>query len=100
MKFNMITLTKEEFESLKPYELDLRRAFKAKYKLPTKRNEDDLLVGIVKKYEPRFQVNRSCGQCMFRIYERVGMWYYAYLENPPQEEKKPRRTRKSKTEEN
>lgn len=73
-------ITKEEYESLLPYEADFKRAVKADYKLPTRREEDDLVISILRKYEPKEQVNRSCGNCMFRVYKRVGWLYYAYKE--------------------
>lgn len=82
-------ITKEEYEQLLPYEDDFRRAVKAEYKLPTKKEEDDLVISILLKYEPRTQVNRSCGNCMFNIYKRCGWLYYQYkewLESQPKDE--------------
>lgn len=73
-------ITKEEYESLLPYEADFKRAVKADYKLPTRKEEDDLVVSILRKYEPKEQVNRSCGNCMFRVYKRVGWKFYEYKE--------------------
>lgn len=89
-------ITKSEYEQLLPYEADFRRAVKADYKLPTKKEEDDLVISILLKYEPGTQVNRSCGNCMFRIYKRVGWKYYEYQEHKPQVEEKPKRTKKEK----
>lgn len=95
----MVTITKDEFEQLQQYEADLRRAFKAKYKLPCPREEENYIVSLVRKYEPQRQINRSCPNCMFKVFERVGMWYYAYLEAQPKVEEKPKRTRKKKEDE-
>lgn len=97
----MINLTKEEYTQLQKYEADLRRAFKAGYKLPCPREEEDYIVSLVRKYEPGRQINRSCGNCMFKVFERVGMWYFSYVEEQPAEEKskKTRSSRKSKVDE-
>ena len=73
-------ITKEEYEQLLPYEDDFRRAVKAEYKLPTRKEEDDLVISILLKYEPRTQVNRSCPNCMFNIYKRMGWKFYEYQE--------------------
>lgn len=73
-------ITKEEYQSLKPYEADFRRVVKASYKLPTSREEDDTVINLLLKYEPRTQINRGCGNCMFRVYTRVGRMFYEYQE--------------------
>ena len=73
-------ITREEYLQLLPYENDFRRAVKAKYKLATPKEEDDLIISILLKYEPRTQVNRGCGNCMFRIYQRMGWKFYEFQE--------------------
>lgn len=73
-------ITKAEYKQLLPYEADFRRAVKAHYKLPTTAEENNLVERILKKYEPRTQVNWSCGNCAFRCYQRVGWMFYKYQE--------------------
>ena len=73
-------ITQEEYEQLLPYEADFKRAVKADYKLATRREEDELVISILLKYEPRTQINRGCGNCMFRVYKRVGWKFYEYKE--------------------
>lgn len=81
-------ITKAEFEKLQPFEDDFRRAVNAGYKLPTRREEDDIVISVLLKYEPGTQVNRNCGNCMFNIYKRTGWKYFEFkewFENQPKE---------------
>ena len=82
-------ISKEDFQKLQPFEDDFRRAVKAGYHLPTRKEENDIVVGVLLKYEPSTPVNWSCGQCVFNIYKRCGWLYYQYKEwlekNPPKE---------------
>ena len=78
-----------DFKKLQPYEADLKRAYKADYKLPTPRSEDMVIEDILRKYEPgeAERINWNCGNCSLRAYSRVGRLYYAYLESHPNKEK-------------
>ena len=73
----------KDFKKLQPYEADLKRAYKADYKLPTPWSEDQVIQEILLKYEPREgeRINWNCGNCSLRAYSRVGRLYFAYQEN-------------------
>ena len=72
----------KDFKKLQPYEPDLRRAYKADYKLPTPSSEDAVIEEILHKYEPKEaeRINWNCGNCALRAYTRVGRLYFEYLE--------------------
>ena len=69
-----------DFKKLQQYEPDLRRAYKADYKLPTPWSEDMVIEEILHKYEPGEKINWNCGNCALRGYTRVGRLYFEYLE--------------------
>lgn len=71
-----------DFKKLQPYEPDLKRAYKADYKLPTPWSEDQVIQEILLKYEPKEgeRINWNCGNCSLRAYSRVGRLYYEYKE--------------------
>ena len=71
------------FKKLQPYEPDLRRAYKADYKLPTPPSEDAVIEEVLHKYEPGERINWNCGNCSLRAYYRVGRLYFEYLESHP-----------------
>lgn len=73
-------ITAKEFRQLQPYEDDLRRAFKAHYKLATPTSENMLIEEILRKYEPKEQFNWGCGNCALRVYTRMGAKYFEYKE--------------------
>ena len=70
----------KDYRKLIPYEPDLRRAYKADYKLPTPWSEDAVIEEILHKYEPgeAERINWNCGNCALRAYTRVGRLYYEY----------------------
>ena len=72
----------KDFKKLQPYEPDLRRAYKADYKLPTPISEDMVIEDILRKYEPGEgeRINWNCGNCSLRAYSRVGRLFYEYRE--------------------
>ena len=72
----------KDFKKLQPYEPDLRRAYKADYKLPTPSSEDAVIEEILHKYEPKEaeRINWNCGNCALRAYTRVGRLNFEYLE--------------------
>ena len=84
----------KDYKKLIPYEPDLRRAYKADYKLPTPRSEDMVIEDILRKYEPKEaeRVNWACGNCALRIYSRVGRLYFEF------KEQKEAKTDKNKSE--
>lgn len=93
-------ITKDEYQELLPYERDFSRAVYSGYKLATSAIENLLIEKILRKYEPKEQINWNCPNCAYRCYKRVGWMFFAYkewLENQPKEEK-PKRTRKTKKE--
>ena len=73
----------KDYKRLQPYEPDLKRAYKADYKLPTPISEDMVIEDILRKYEPKEgeRINWNCGNCALRAYTRVGRLYYEYKEN-------------------
>ena len=80
----------KDYKKLIPYEADLKRAYKADYKLPTPWSEDQVIQEILHKYEPgeAERVNWNCGNCSLRAYSRVGRLYFQYLEAHPNKETK------------
>lgn len=79
----------KDYKKLIPYEPDLKRAYKADYKLPTPRSEDMVIEEILHKYEPgeAEKVVWSCGNCALRAYTRVGRLFYEYKDSHPNKEK-------------
>ena len=72
----------KDFKKLQPYEADLKRAYKADYKLPTPLSEDSVIQEILLKYEPKEaeRIVWTCGNCALRAYTRVGRLFYEYRE--------------------
>ena len=81
-------LEPKDFKKLTQYEPDLRRAYKADYKLPTPPSEDAVIEEILHKYEPGERINWSCGNCSLRAYSRVGRLFYEYREAHPDKTEK------------
>ena len=77
----------KDFKKLTQYEPDLRRAYKADYKLPTPWSEDAVIEEVLHKYEPGERVNWACGNCALRGYTRVGRLFYEYREAHPEKNK-------------
>ena len=79
----------KDYKKLIQYEPDLRRAYKADYKLPTPWSEDAVIEEILHKYEPgeAERINWNCGNCSLRAYSRVGRLFYEYREAHPNKEK-------------
>ena len=79
----------KDYKKLQPYEPDLRRAYKADYKLPTPWSEDAVIEEILHLYEPgeAERINWNCGICSLRAYTRVGRLYFEYLEAHPEKNK-------------
>ena len=79
----------KDYRKLIPYEPDLKRAYKADYKLPTPVSEDMVIEDILRKYEPGEgeRINWNCGNCSLRAYSRVGRLFYEYREAHPNKEK-------------
>ena len=84
----------KDYRKLIPYEADLKRAYKADYKLPTPSSEDSVIQEILLKYEPKEgeRINWNCGNCALRAYTRVGRLYFEY------KEQKEAKTDKNKSE--
>ena len=80
----------KDFKKLTQYEADLKRAYKADYKLPTPRSEDMVIEEVLHKYKPKEaeRVNWACGNCALRIYSRVGRLFYEYREAHPDKKEK------------
>lgn len=77
----------KDYKKLIQYEPDLRRAYKADYKLPTPWSEDAVIEEILHKYEPGERINWACGNCALRGYTRVGRLFYEYREAHPEKNK-------------
>ena len=77
----------KDYKKLIQYEPDLRRAYKADYKLPTPPSEDAVIEEILHKYEPGERINWACGICSLRSYTRVGRLFYEYREAHPEKNK-------------
>ena len=79
----------KDYKKLTQYEADLKRAYKADYKLPTPSSEDQVIQEILLKYEPGEAkgINWNCGNCALRAYTRVGRLFYEYKESHPDKNK-------------
>ena len=79
----------KDYKKLIPYEADLKRAYKADYKLPTPSSEDSVIQEVLLKYEPKEgeRINWNCGNCALRAYTRVGRLYFEYKESHPDKNK-------------
>ena len=77
----------KDYRKLIPYEADLKRAYRADYKLPTPWSEDAVIEEILHKYEPGGRRNWTCGICSLRAYTRVGRLYFEYKEAHPDKNK-------------
>ena len=79
----------KDYKKLIQYEPDLRRAYKADYKLPTPSSEDSVIQEILLKYEPKEaeRIVWTCGNCALRAYTRVGRLFYEYREAHPEKNK-------------
>ena len=79
----------KDYKKLIQYEPDLRRAYKADYKLPTPSSEDSVIQEILLKYEPKEaeRIVWTCGNCALRAYTRVGRLFYEYKDSHPNKEK-------------
>ena len=79
----------KDYRKLIPYEPDLRRAYKADYKLPTPWSEDAVIEEILHKYEPGEAkgINWNCGNCSLRAYTRVGRLFYEFKDSHPDKNK-------------
>ena len=79
----------KDYKKLQPYEPDLKRAYKADYKLPTSSSEDSVIQEILLKYEPKEgeRINWNCGNCALRAYTRVGRLFYEYKDSHPDKNK-------------
>ena len=79
----------KDYKKLQPYEPDLKRAYKADYKLPTPPSEDSVIQEILLKYEPREgeRINWNCGNCALRAYTRVGRLYFEFKDSHPYKNK-------------
>ena len=82
-------LEPKDYKRLQSYEADLKRAYKAEYKLPTPWSEDQVIQEVLLKYEPKEaeRVVWSCGNCALRAYTRVGRLYYEYKNSHPDKNK-------------
>ena len=78
----------KDYRKLTQYEADLKRAYKADYKLPTPPSEDAVIEEILHKYEPGERINCACGICSLRAYTRVGRLFYEYKEAHPDKTEK------------
>ena len=83
----------KDFKKLTQYEPDLRRAYKADYKLPTPWSEDAVIEEILHKYEPGERINWACGNCSLRAYSRVGRLYFEFKEAHPDKTEKNKETK-------
>ena len=83
-------LEPKDFKKLTQYEPDLKRAYRADYKLPTPWSEDQVIQEILHKYEPgeAEKINWACGNCALRGYTRVGRLFYEYREAHPDKAEK------------
>lgn len=95
-------ITKQDYEILGKYTKEFSRVLDSQYKLPTPMSQDEEVLAIVRKYEPKFQHRWGCSHCSFELYKRAGMMYRDYKpEVQPKDEeevipvvKKPRSRRK------
>ena len=76
-------MTEELYNLCKPYEDNLRTAFKANYSRYISRTDGEIIRDRI--YNPLFNTqdkrNVGCGRCMLSILQRIAPYYFEYKEN-------------------
>lgn len=73
----MIYFNDEQKEKLKPIERFLMTAYYHQYKMPTTRNENQLLMDVFQEATGnKPSINWSCATCVFNFYKECGEMYY------------------------
>lgn len=68
-------LTKTEIKQLKPLQEQFRRAIYSDWCVPLSSDEEKLLLSIVRKDDPGYSYNSSCGTCILNLVKLVGRMY-------------------------
>lgn len=81
------TFTREDYETLKPYEEHLVRAKYGRYVYGLRRPIFDVLVGVYKSlgYSQRFDY--SCNGCLLNLCTTLGNYYFPFKEKLEKEQK-------------
>lgn len=93
----MKELTKEQFETLKPYEDHLTRAKYGRYTYGLRRPVFDELVGIYRELGYTQRADYSCSACVLEVATRLADPYFIYKEKAATEEKAKTTTKTNNT---
>lgn len=75
----------EDYNLVKDYERDFRRAIDSRYCTGLLKDELEVISRIYRETLNR-QANLSCGGCVLQMMTSVGRLYFAYVKTRPQEE--------------
>lgn len=75
----------EDYELVKSYERDFKRAIESRYCTGLLTEELEVISRIYRETLNR-QANLSCGGCVLQMMTSVGRLYFAYVKTRPQEE--------------
>ena len=81
------TFTREDYETLKPYEEHLVRAKYGRYVYGLRRPIFDVLVGVYKSLGYSQRLDYSCNGCLLNLCTTLGNYYFPFKEKLEKEEK-------------
>ena len=83
----MRTFTREDYETLKPYEEHLVRAKYGRYVYGLRRPIFDVLVGVYKSLGYSQRLDYSCNGCLLNLCTTLGNYYFPFKEKLEKEQK-------------
>ena len=81
------TFTREDYETLKPYEEHLVRAKYGRYVYGLRRPIFDVLVGVYKSLGYSQRLDYSCNGCLLNLCTTLGNYYFPFKEKLEKEQK-------------
>lgn len=90
-------LTEEQFNKLSPYKEYLDKAFKIGYTQGIRRETIKAVYAVYKEMQPKELLQENCGQCVFRIFSKLGQMMAVYEESiveQPKQKRTPKRPAK------
>lgn len=70
-------LSKSEIKLLTPQKEQFRRALRSDWCTPLSRAEEDLFLSIVRRDQPDYSYNRTCGTCILNLVKLVARYWNA-----------------------
>lgn len=68
-------LSKSEIKLLTPQKEQFRRALRSDWCTPLSRSEEELFLSIVRKDQPDYSYNRTCGTCILNLVKLVARYW-------------------------